>query len=108
MSETQDRYDARCVSSSKNEVHDAIAHLNKGIYPTAFCKILPDLLGGDKEFCNIMHADGAGTKSSLAYAYWKKTGDMSVWRGIAQDAFVMNLDDLLCAGVTDQPILYTS
>ncbi|MEY2671838.1 MAG: hypothetical protein RL687_255 [Candidatus Parcubacteria bacterium] len=107
MSNTQDRYDARGVSSSKNEVHDAIANLNKGIYPNAFCKILPDHFGGDENYCNSSHADGAGTKSSLAYAYWRETGDLSVWAGIAQDALVMNLDDLLCVGLTDEPILYT-
>jgi phosphoribosylformylglycinamidine cyclo-ligase len=107
MSKTQDRYDARGVSSSKNEVHDAIANLNKGIYPTAFCKILSDHFGGDENYCNLSHADGAGTKSSLAYAYWRETGDLSVWAGIAQDAFVMNLDDLLCVGLTAEPILYT-
>ncbi|MBP6931489.1 MAG: phosphoribosylformylglycinamidine cyclo-ligase [Candidatus Pacebacteria bacterium] len=107
MIEKQDRYGARGVSSSKTEVHDAIAKLDRGIFPNAFCKILPDYFGSDEKYCNISHADGAGTKSSLAYAYWRETGDMSVWAGIAQDAFVMNLDDLLCVGLTDEPILYT-
>ncbi len=95
------RYDQRGVSASKTEVHAAIRHLDKGLYPKAFCKVVPDLLGGSDAHCNIMHADGAGTKSSLAYIYWKETGDISVWRGIAQDALVMNIDDLLCVGVTD-------
>lgn len=95
------RYDQRGVSASKEDVHNAIKNVDKGLYPKAFCKIIPDILGGDPEWCNIMHADGAGTKSSLAYAYWRETGDLSVWRGIAQDALVMNLDDLLCVGATD-------
>lgn len=95
------RYDLRGVSASKEDVHNAIKNVDKGLYPKAFCKIIPDILGGDPEWCNIMHADGAGTKSSLAYAYWCETGDLSVWRGIAQDALVMNLDDLLCVGATD-------
>lgn len=95
------RYDLRGVSASKEDVHNAIKNIDKGLYPKAFCKIIPDILGGDPEWCNIMHADGAGTKSSLAYAYWRETGDLSVWRGIAQDALVMNLDDLLCVGATD-------
>lgn len=95
------RYNLRGVSASKEDVHDAIKHIDKGIYPQAFCKIIPDILGGDPEYCNIMHADGAGTKSSLAYIYWKETGDMSVWKGIAQDALIMNIDDLLCVGATD-------
>lgn len=95
------RYDRRGVSASKEDVHNAIKNVDKGLYPKAFCKIIPDILGGDPEWCNIMHADGAGTKSSLAYAYWRETGDLSVWRGIAQDALVMNLDDLLCVGATD-------
>ena len=95
------RYDLRGVSASKEDVHNAIKNVDKGLYPKAFCKIIPDILGGDPEWCNIMHADGAGTKSSLAYAYWRETGDPSVWRGIAQDALVMNLDDLLCVGATD-------
>ncbi len=94
-------YDKRGVSASKEDVHNAIKNIDKGLYPNAFCKIIPDFLGRDDEFCNVMHADGAGTKSSLAYAYWRKTGDLSVWRGIAQDAVVMNLDDLICVGVTD-------
>lgn len=95
------RYDLRGVSASKEDVHNAIKNVDKGLYPKAFCKIIPDILGGDPKWCNIMHADGAGTKSSLAYAYWRETGDLSVWRGIAQDALVMNLDDLLCVGATD-------
>ena len=95
------RYDLRGVSASKEDVHNAIKNVDKGLYPKAFCKIIPDILGGDPEWCNIMHADGAGTKSNLAYAYWRETGDLSVWRGIAQDALVMNLDDLLCVGATD-------
>ncbi len=99
------RYEQRGVSSSKEEVHAAIKHIDKGLYPKAFCKIIPDLLGGDADWCNIMHADGAGTKSSLAYLYWKETGDISVWRGLAQDAIVMNLDDLICAGATDNILI---
>jgi phosphoribosylformylglycinamidine cyclo-ligase len=95
------RYDARGVSASKEDVHQAIKNLDKGIFPNAFCKIIPDYLGGDEAYCNIMHADGAGTKSSLAYMYWKETGDLSVWKGIAQDAVIMNIDDLLCVGVTN-------
>ncbi len=95
------RYNLRGVSASKEDVHNAIKNVDKGLYPHAFCKIIPDILGGDSEWCNIMHADGAGTKSSLAYAYWRETGDLSVWRGIAQDAIVMNTDDLLCVGATD-------
>lgn len=95
------RYDQRGVSASKEDVHNAIKNLDKGLYPDAFCKIVPDILGGDDEWCNIMHADGAGTKSSLAYAYWRETGDIDVWRGIAQDALIMNIDDLLCVGATD-------
>lgn len=91
----------RGVSAAKEDVHSAIRKIDKGLYPKAFCKIIPDLLGGDPEWCNIMHADGAGTKSSLAYAYWRETGDLSVWKGIAQDALIMNLDDLLCVGATD-------
>ena len=92
---------ARGVSASKEDVHNAIKNIDKGLYPKAFCKIIPDILGGDPAWCNIMHADGAGTKSSLAYLYWKETGDISVWKGIAQDAIVMNLDDLLCVGIYD-------
>ncbi len=95
------RYMARGVSASKEDVHQAIQNIDKGLYPKAFCKIIPDILGGDPEWCNIMHADGAGTKSSLAYLYWKETGDLSVWKGIAQDALIMNVDDLLCVGATD-------
>jgi len=91
----------RGVSAAKEDVHNAIKNIDKGLYPKAFCKIIPDILGGDPEYCNIMHADGAGTKSSLAYMYWKETGDLSVWKGIAQDALVMNTDDLLCVGATD-------
>ena len=91
----------RGVSASKEDVHNAIKNIDKGLYPKAFCKIIPDILGGDPEYCNIMHADGAGTKSSLAYAYWKETGDLSVWKGIAQDALIMNIDDLLCVGAVD-------
>ena len=102
---SSDRYMQRGVSASKEDVHRAIANLDKGIFPGAFCKISPDILGGDPAYCNIMHADGAGTKSSLAYLYWKETGDISVWRGIAQDAVVMNTDDLICVGATDQMLL---
>jgi phosphoribosylformylglycinamidine cyclo-ligase len=95
------RYIARGVSASKEDVHAAIQNIDKGLYPNAFCKIIPDILGNDPDWCNIMHADGAGTKSSLAYLYWKETGDLSVWKGIAQDALIMNIDDLLCVGATD-------
>ena len=102
---SSDRYMQRGVSASKEDVHKAIAKLDKGLFPQAFCKISPDILGGDSDYCNIMHADGAGTKSSLAYLYWKETGDISVWRGIAQDAVVMNTDDLICVGATDQMLL---
>jgi phosphoribosylformylglycinamidine cyclo-ligase len=105
MSEEKSRYMQRGVSASKEDVHKAISNLDKGLYPNAFCKVIPDILGADPEFCNIMHADGAGTKSSLAYMYWKETGDLSVWNGIAQDAIVMNLDDLLCVGVTDNILI---
>jgi phosphoribosylformylglycinamidine cyclo-ligase len=101
----ESKYSKRGVSSAKEDVHEAIKKIDKGLYPKAFCKIVPDLLGGDKDYCNIMHADGAGTKSSLAYVYWKETGDLSVWKGIAQDAIVMNLDDLLCVGVYDNILL---
>ena len=90
------RYAARGVSSKKEDVHNAIKNIDKGLFPNAFCKVIPDLLTGDKDSCLVMHADGAGTKSSLAYAYWRETGDMSVWKGVAQDAIVMNTDDLLC------------
>jgi phosphoribosylformylglycinamidine cyclo-ligase len=99
------RYMLRGVSASKEDVHNAIKNVDKGIFPKAFCKIIPDILGGDPEYCNIMHADGAGTKSSLAYAYWRETGDISVWKGIAQDALIMNIDDLLCVGATDRILL---
>ncbi len=102
---SQSRYQQRGVSAQKEDVHKAIQNLDKGIYPNAFCKILPDILGKDGNYCLVMHADGAGTKSSLAYAYWKETGDSSVWKGIAQDAIVMNLDDLLCVGITDDILL---
>jgi phosphoribosylformylglycinamidine cyclo-ligase len=98
---TESRYNARGVSASKEDVHEAIRNVDKGLFPKAFCKVVPDILGGDPEWCNIMHADGAGTKSSLAYLYWKETGDLSVWKGIAQDALIMNVDDLLCVGATD-------
>lgn len=98
---TESRYSARGVSASKEDVHEAIKNVDKGLFPKAFCKIVPDILGGDDDWCNIMHADGAGTKSSLAYMYWKETGDLSVWKGIAQDALIMNVDDLLCVGATD-------
>jgi phosphoribosylformylglycinamidine cyclo-ligase len=99
------RYDQRGVSASKDDVHNAIKNIDKGIFPKAFCKIVPDILTNDPAYCNIMHADGAGTKSSLAYTYWKETGDISVWRGIAQDAIIMNLDDLLCVGAVDNILL---
>ena len=102
---TESRYDARGVSASKEDVHNAIKNIDKGLYPKAFCKIVPDVLGGDDDYCTIMHADGAGTKSSLAYMYWKETGDMSVWKGIAQDAIIMNTDDLLCVGAIDNILL---
>jgi len=96
-----ERYNLRGVSASKEDVHNAIKNIDKGLFPFAFCKIIPDILAGDDEYCNIMHADGAGTKSSLAYMYWKETGDLNVWKGIAQDALIMNIDDLLCVGATD-------
>ena len=99
--DSQQRYMLRGVSASKEDVHNAIKNIDKGLYPKAFCKIIPDILGGDPDYCNIMHADGAGTKSSLAYAYWRETGDLSVWKGIAQDALIMNIDDLLCVGAVD-------
>ena len=102
---TESKYSKRGVSSEKEDVLKAIEKVDKGLFPEAFCKIVPDILGGDGEYCNIMHSDGAGTKSSLAYIYWKETGDMSVWKGIAQDAIVMNLDDLLCVGVYDNILL---
>jgi phosphoribosylformylglycinamidine cyclo-ligase len=100
-----DRYNQRGVSASKEDVHNAIANLDKGLYPKAFCKIVEDHLGNDPNYCTVMHADGAGTKSSLAYIYWKETGDLSVWKGIAQDAIIMNVDDLLCVGATDNILL---
>ncbi|MFZ4262306.1 AIR synthase related protein [Sphingobacterium sp. HJSM2_6] len=99
------KYNQRGVSAGKEDVHNAIKNIDKGLFPNAFCKIIPDILGGDEEWCNIMHADGAGTKSSLAYIYWKETGDASVWRGIAQDAIIMNLDDLLCVGAINNILL---
>jgi phosphoribosylformylglycinamidine cyclo-ligase len=102
---TDQRYDRRGVSASKEDVHNAIKNIDKGLYPKAFCKIIPDYLGNDPEYCNIMHADGAGTKSALAYVYWKETGDLTVWKGIAQDALIMNVDDLLCVGATDHILL---
>lgn len=105
MSEDNIRYMRRGVSSSKEDVHRAIKNIDKGLYPKAFCKIIPDIIAGDPDYCVVMHADGAGTKSSLAYIYWKETGDMSVWKGIAQDAIVMNTDDLLCVGLTDDILL---
>ncbi len=101
----EERYNLRGVSASKQDVHNAIKNIDKGLYPKAFCKIILDVLGNDETYCNIMHADGAGTKSSLAYIYWKETGDISVWKGIAQDAIVMNIDDLLCVGATDNILL---
>lgn len=101
------RYQARGVSAGKEDVHQAIASLDKGLFPHAFCKIIPDYLSGDPDYCVAMHADGAGTKSSLAYLYWKETGDLSVWKGIAQDALIMNIDDLLCVGASG-PILVSS
>ena len=102
---SDNRYNQRGVSASKEDVHQAIKNIDKGIFPQAFCKIIPDILGQDEEYCNIMHADGAGTKSSLAYVYWKKTGDLSVWKGIAQDAIIMNIDDLICVGATENILL---
>jgi len=103
--ENSTRYNQRGVSSSKTEVHRAIKDFDKGLYPNAFCKILPDLLGGDENYCNVMHADGAGTKSALAYMYWKETGDYTVWKGIAHDAVIMNIDDLICVGAVDNILL---
>lgn len=102
---SDNRYNQRGVSASKEDVHAAIKNIDKGIFPQAFCKIIPDILGADENYCNIMHADGAGTKSSLAYTYWKETGDISVWKGIAQDAIIMNLDDLICVGATENILL---
>ena len=101
MMDSKQRYMMSGVSAMKEDVHNAIKNIDKGLFPQAFCKIIPDILGGDPEYCNIMHADGAGTKSSLAYIYWKETGDLSVWKGIAQDALIMNTDDLLCVGAVD-------
>src|ERR1043166_5641916 len=100
-------YSKRGVSAQKEEVHAATKHLNQGLFPNAFCKIYPDILGNDENWVNVMHADGAGTKSILAYLYWKETGDISVWKGIAQDAIVMNLDDLLCIGIYEK-LLFSS
>lgn len=105
MTTKGNRYDLRGVSAKKEDVHAAIKNVDKGLYPKSFCKIIPDILGGDSEWCNIMHADGAGTKSSLAYAYWRETGDLGVWKGIAQDALIMNIDDLLCVGACDNILL---
>ena len=102
---SDNRYNQRGVSASKEDVHNAIKNIDKGIFPQAFCKIIPDILGNDEDYCNIMHADGAGTKSALAYVYWKETGDISVWKGIAQDAIIMNLDDLICVGATENILL---
>ncbi|MEN8890051.1 MAG: AIR synthase related protein, partial [Wenyingzhuangia sp.] len=104
-SEISKRYSQRGVSASKEDVHNAIKNVDKGLFPKAFCKIVPDYLTHDEEYCLIMHADGAGTKSALAYMYWKETGDVSVWKGIAQDALIMNIDDLLCVGATDNIML---
>ena len=104
-SDTSQRYNLRGVSASKEDVHNAIKNIDKGLFPKAFCKIIPDYLTNDNDYCIIMHADGAGTKSSLAYMYWKETGDISVWKGIAQDALIMNIDDLLCVGATDNILL---
>ena len=104
-SDTSKRYALRGVSAAKEDVHNAIKNIDKGLFPKAFCKIVPDYLTGDNEYCLLMHADGAGTKSSLAYLYWKETGDISVWKGIAQDALIMNIDDLLCVGATDNIML---
>ena len=100
-----ERYSQRGVSASKEDVHNAIKNIDKGLFPKAFCKIVPDFLTGSEQHCIVMHADGAGTKSSLAYMYWKETGDLSVWKGIAQDALIMNIDDLICVGATDNIML---
>ena len=105
MSSETEKYLQRGASASKEEVHHAIRNLDKGLYPNAFCKVLPDVAGSNPNFCNIMHADTAGTKTSLAYLYWKETGDISVWRGIAQDALVMNLDDMACTGCIDDILI---
>src|SRR6478672_1319098 len=104
-SDNSQRYNLRGVSASKEDVHNAIKNIDKGLFPKAFCKIVPDYLTNDDEYCIVMHADGAGTKSSLAYMYWKETGDISVWKGIAQDAIIMNIDDLLCVGAIDNILL---
>ena len=108
MVSSENKYERRGVSASKEEVHDAVVQLDKGLYPRAFCKVFPDIGGQDPSYATVLHADGAGTKASLAYVYWRETGDCSVWAGIAQDAIVMNLDDLLCVGVAHQPILFSS
>eukprot|EP01063_Lacrimia_lanifica_P036965 TRINITY_DN7462_c0_g3_i1.p1 TRINITY_DN7462_c0_g3~~TRINITY_DN7462_c0_g3_i1.p1 ORF type:complete len:395 (+),score=188.98 TRINITY_DN7462_c0_g3_i1:73-1257(+) len=105
MGAVEERYQARGVSAGKEDVHAAIANVDKGLYPTAFCKVVPDILGGDDKQCVLMHADGAGTKTSLAYMYWKETGDLSVWRGIAQDSIIMNVDDIICAGATENILM---
>ncbi len=105
MSTNSDRYTGRGVSAQKEDVHNAIKNIDKGLFPKAFCKIVPDYLTGDQEYCLVMHADGAGTKSALAYMYWKETGDLNVWKGIAQDALIMNIDDLLCVGATENIML---
>ena len=102
---SSERYQMRGVSADKEDVHAAIENIDKGLFPKAFCKIVPDYLTGNADYCLVMHADGAGTKSSLAYMYWKKTGDVSVWKGIAQDALIMNLDDLLCVGAVDEVLI---
>ena len=102
------RYNQRGVSATKDDVHQAIKKIDKGIFPKAFCKIIPDYISNNDDYCLVMHADGAGTKSSLAYTYWRETGDLSVWKGVAQDAIVMNIDDLLCVGCIDQKILFSS
>ena len=99
------KYNQRGVSAGKEDVHAAIKNIDKGVFPNAFCKVVPDYLGNDDDYCIVMHADGAGTKSALAYMYWKETGDVSVWKGIAQDALIMNIDDLLCIGATDNILL---
>src|SRR5690606_8542138 len=104
-SSNSERYNQRGVSASKEDVHNAIKNVDKGLFPQAFCKIVPDFLTGDEDYCVVMHADGAGTKSSLAYMYWKETGDLSVWKGIAQDALIMNIDDLLCVVATNNILL---
>ena len=101
----ENRYNQRGVSADKEDVHNAIKNTNKGLFPKAFCKIVPDYLTNNEDYCLIMHADGAGTKSALAYMYWKETGDISVWKGIAQDALIMNVDDLICVGATDNIML---